>query len=222
MNRKIIIAAIGFVIAVAIGLHFWAEWEKARFDASLPTPPTEEQQVIDETADDTAGDTAGGHWHGDEWHAEPHTGFVMPINEVDFSVQPTASTEPPVELADILATPKYVERLRVIRSIGRHDPEWAEWAEEDLWLEAEGELLEREEPYSTPKGGESREEIETLVRERLLWINGMTEEERLALAEGIEAYGRKREAWFERRKAHSAKMPLSQAAAEILSSGEDN
>ena len=76
MNRKIIIAAIGFVVAVAIGLHFWAEWEKARFDASLPTPPAEEeQQAIDETADDTVEDTAedtGGHWHGDEWHAEPH------------------------------------------------------------------------------------------------------------------------------------------------------
>ena len=73
MNRKIIIAAIGFVIAVAIGLHFYAEWQMAKFDASLPTPPAEEeQQRIDETADDTAGDTSGGHWHGDEWHAEPH------------------------------------------------------------------------------------------------------------------------------------------------------
>ena len=64
MNRKLIVAAIGFVIAVAIGSHFYVEWQMVKFDASLPTPPTEEQQVSDETT--------GGHWHGDEWHAEPH------------------------------------------------------------------------------------------------------------------------------------------------------
>ena len=57
MNRKLI-AAIVVIIAVCIGIYFWTEWEKARFDASLPKPPAE--------------DTAGGHWHGDEWHAEPH------------------------------------------------------------------------------------------------------------------------------------------------------
>ena len=64
MNRKLIVAAIGFVVAVAIGSHFYVEWQVAKFDASLPTPPTEEQLGADETT--------GGHWHGDEWHAEPH------------------------------------------------------------------------------------------------------------------------------------------------------
>ena len=58
MNRTTLIIAIGIIIAVCTGIYFWTEWEKARFDASLPTPPAE--------------DTAGGHWHGDEWHAEPH------------------------------------------------------------------------------------------------------------------------------------------------------
>ncbi|RKU33357.1 hypothetical protein C6495_09410, partial [Candidatus Poribacteria bacterium] len=67
MNRKLI-AAIVVIIAVCIGIYFWTEWEKARFDASLPKPPAEEEQV----ADDVTEDTAGGHWHGDEWHAEPH------------------------------------------------------------------------------------------------------------------------------------------------------
>ena len=67
MKRKLI-AAIVVIIAVCIGIYFWTEWEKARFDASLPKPPAEEEQV----ADDVTEDTAGGHWHGDEWHAEPH------------------------------------------------------------------------------------------------------------------------------------------------------
>ena len=73
MNRKIIVAAIGFVIAVALGLHFWAEWQMAKFDASLPTPPP------------PADTDTGGHWHGDEWHAEPHT--VSETGQVDASVE---------------------------------------------------------------------------------------------------------------------------------------
>ena len=80
MNRKIIAAAIGFVVAVAIGSHFYVEWQMAKFDASLPTPPTEEQLGADETG--------GGHWHGDEWHAddahENDTGETELIPSVDW------------------------------------------------------------------------------------------------------------------------------------------
>lgn len=39
MNAKTLIAAIVLILALCIGLYFWAEWKKARFDASLPTPP---------------------------------------------------------------------------------------------------------------------------------------------------------------------------------------
>lgn len=58
MNRKLIVAAIGFVVAVAIGLHFWAEWEKARFDASLPEVPAieaTETNVVEAAQQETAG-----------------------------------------------------------------------------------------------------------------------------------------------------------------------
>ena len=89
MNRKLI-AAIVVLVAGVLGLHFWAGWEKARFDASLPQPPAvEKQQVIDDTADDTAGDTAedtSGHWHGDEWHAESDERSLGLINpDVDLN-----------------------------------------------------------------------------------------------------------------------------------------
>ena len=57
MKRKLIVAIV-VIIAACVAVHFYVQWEKARFDASLPKPPAE--------------DTAGGHWHGDEWHAEPH------------------------------------------------------------------------------------------------------------------------------------------------------
>ena len=98
MNRKLIVAAIGFVVAVAIGSHFYVEWQMAKFDASLPTPPTEEQLGADETVEDvieeTGGETTGGHWHGDEWHAEPHVDeapLVQPVTAPAAEV--TAETE---------------------------------------------------------------------------------------------------------------------------------
>ena len=223
MNRKTMVIAIGILLGFCAGIHFYAEWQKAKFDASLPEPPAPEGQ---------AAETEGGHWHGDEWHAEPHNvNFVTPIvepPEVDFSVQPTAAPETesdaqfPATLEEILATPKYVERLRIARRSKRNDPAYGKWFEERILIEAEGELLEREEPYPTPKGGESAEELETLVRERLKWINSMTEAERLAMADKIIEYGKKRDAWWERLKAHDAKAPSLRPSAEILESWEEN
>ena len=72
MNRTLVIA-ISILLAFCAGIYFWTEWQKKEFDASLPEPPAvEEQQAADDVADDVTDDTAGGHWHGDEWHAEPH------------------------------------------------------------------------------------------------------------------------------------------------------
>lgn len=71
MNRTTLIIAIGIIIAICTGIYFWSEWQKQEFDASLPKPPTDEQQQ-------SADDTAGGHWHGDEWHAEPHVADEAP------------------------------------------------------------------------------------------------------------------------------------------------
>ena len=39
MNRTTLIITIGIIIAACTAIYFYAEWEKARFDASLPTPP---------------------------------------------------------------------------------------------------------------------------------------------------------------------------------------
>ena len=77
MNRTTLIIAIGIIIAACTGIYFWTEWEKARFDASLPKPPAE--------------DTAGGHWHGDEWHAEPHVADEAP--PVQTVTQPVETDE---------------------------------------------------------------------------------------------------------------------------------
>ena len=212
MNRTLVIA-ISILLAFCASIYFWTEWQKKEFDASLPEPPAvKEQQVAD--------DTAGGHWHGDEWHAEPHNAvFTAPIaeeDEVDLSVQPIASAvaaeQLPAELADILATPKYVEKLQFIQKMvrmGGYSHEWAEWDEKTILLDAEGELLDREYPFWRPDGTATREEIEKRIIERNQRIANMTREERQALADKLEEHIQKSAALEERRAAHAAKMPSS-------------
>ena len=59
MKPKTLISSLCILLAVCFAIYFYVEWEKQRFDASLPVPPAlpaEEQ--------------SGGHWHGDEWHAD--------------------------------------------------------------------------------------------------------------------------------------------------------
>ena len=102
MNRKLIFAAIGFLITVALGSHFYVEWQMGRFDASLPKPPVPEQVRAAEVNDGHA----GGHWHGDEWHAEPHVADEAP------PVQPV--TEPAAEVTeDTEAARQRIEALEL-------------------------------------------------------------------------------------------------------------
>ena len=73
MKRKLIVAIV-VIIAACVAVHFYVQWEKARFDASLPEVPVLEQGRAAEVNDGHA----GGHWHGDEWHAEPHAADEAP------------------------------------------------------------------------------------------------------------------------------------------------
>ena len=89
MKRKLIVAIV-VIIAACVAVHFYVQWEKARFDASLPEVPAE--------------DTAGGHWHGDEWHAEPHVADEAP------PVQPVTR---PAETDEMEAARQRVEALKL-------------------------------------------------------------------------------------------------------------
>ena len=93
MNRTLI-AAIGLILAFCIGIFFYAEWQKQKFDASLPEPPapTEVQAAETETE---GGHTEAGHWHGDEWHAEPHPAGQQAENKT--ATQRKATSHPLVE-----------------------------------------------------------------------------------------------------------------------------
>ena len=68
MNRKTFVIALGILLAVCLGLHFYAQWDMKRFDASLPEPPPADTAV--ETPMETAGEDTG-----DEPSAQP----VQPV-----------------------------------------------------------------------------------------------------------------------------------------------
>ena len=71
MNAKIIISSICILLAICLAFYFYAEWQKQRFDAALPTPPPDET-LTPQSGDESlpAAQDTGGHWHGDEWHAD--------------------------------------------------------------------------------------------------------------------------------------------------------
>ena len=88
MNRKTMVIAISILIAFCTGIYFWAEWQKKAFDASLPEPPAPKVQAAET-------ETEGGHWHGDEWHAEPHNMQEQAENKP--AMQRKATSHPLVE-----------------------------------------------------------------------------------------------------------------------------
>ena len=87
MNRRTFVIAIGIAIAFCLGVYFYAQWDMKRFDASLPEPPaadtvkeTPAETAVEDISDaaQPAAETSAGHWHGDEWHEEPHTAAPDP------------------------------------------------------------------------------------------------------------------------------------------------
>ena len=95
MNMKTMAIAIGFIIAFCAGIFFYAEWQKAKFDASLPEPPAPEVK---------AAETDGGHWHDGEWHAEPH-------NAVDTIASPQETAQDEVNLIPLDFTETVTENV---------------------------------------------------------------------------------------------------------------
>ena len=200
MNMKTMAIAIGFIVAFCAGIFFYAEWQKREFDASLPQPPAPVQT--------RAAETTGGHWHGDEWHAEPHnanlvTPFADPP-EVDFSVKPTAAaaadTERPLTFDDVYVSDEMAEILALYDV---HNPEWSAWKRKHLVHRAEEQRLQEEWHALIPPGLDTIEKAEAFIKR----TDSLSDEEKLAFVEKLEELVQKGEALAEKRKALWAEEP---------------
>ena len=211
MNRKLI-AAIVVLVAAVLGLHFWAEWEKARFDALLPQQPAvEEQQVIEDTVDDvaedTVEDTTGGHWHGDEWHAEPHRDALldegMHFADVQNPVGAPVTDNP--ELQESL-TPDYVLPPGTSREDARRVREaYKKWHRE-VWQPAHDEWWQL--AQQTTKIFSFKDE--DFMRK----VDNMSDEERAELAAKVHAHDEKSMAAYEQLQVIERNKP--DFVAEVL------
>lgn len=127
MTRSFVII-IGIIIALGLGLHFYAQWEMKRFEASLPKPPAPNDAATKGTADAENtienqekfdAETGGEHRHGDKWHATPHPSELasdetqeQPVPE-ERSQLVVPNVEEPEPIADPVAAQLHAEKLKL-------------------------------------------------------------------------------------------------------------
>ena len=107
----ILLVLIGFAIGgTFVGRHIASHQEPVKvINVVTPEPVDRSQPTQAETQSAPAAE--GGHWHGDEWHADPHepapVETLAPVNElqqdVDIPVEDTTSVSDRLTLGQILA-----------------------------------------------------------------------------------------------------------------------
>ena len=201
MNKKLI-AAIGFMLAFCIGIFFYAEWQKARFKASLPEPPAPTQVQSVET------ETEGGHWHGDEWHAEPHTAGDAIANpqapaQDEVNLIPLDFTE---NVTEMQGSPPYVLPPGTSREDAiRVNEAYKKWLQE-VWEPAHAEWFQLAMQPATF--------FSSIDEEFMRKLNNMSDKERAELAEKVLAPHKKSAAAYKRLMAIERNKP--DFVAEVL------
>ena len=85
--------AVFACLLFCLGIHFYTQWDLARFEAEMPPVP---RRLTSDTTVETPGDisletetdTQDGHFHEDgTWHAEPHAAVEVSEAEVSDDVQ---------------------------------------------------------------------------------------------------------------------------------------
>ena len=148
MNRKTMVIAIGILLAFCLGIHFYAQWDMKRFDASLPKPPDPEQGAH---AAPQGPDSRADHNHGPGEHH-----LVPPVEPSDIVLNDFLAS-PPISSAEVQnlwaksgTTPEeYYDRetLEVFKKFGVEPPPpghtWAQLPDGTT------ELREKNVPYVT-------------------------------------------------------------------------
>ena len=135
LNKRTVIGA--FILLAIVGGTLWY----LRVQRIMNAEPTRVYKVPETQK---AAETTGGHWHGDEWHAEPHP--ETPKDSDPFEAAPRALPrlapleEVNEELRAILAVPLPPDADELLR-------EHYALGEETLWLNENGHTLSRAERH---------------------------------------------------------------------------
>ena len=163
LNKRTVIGA--FILLAIVGGMLWY----LRVQRIMNAEPTRVYKVPETQK---AAETTGGHWHGDEWHAEPHP--ETPKDSDPFEAAPRALPrlapleEVNEELRAILAVPLPPDADELLR-------EHYALGEETLWLNENGhtlseaeqhkatvDLLERQLDWNKRFSKRSREQFEAI------------------------------------------------------------
>ena len=135
LNKRTVIGA--FILLAIVGGMLWY----LRVQRIMNAEPTRVYKVPETQK---AAETTGGHWHGDEWHAEPHP--ETPKDSDPFEAAPRALPrlapleEVNEELRAILAVPLPPDADELLR-------EHYALTEETLWLNENGHTLSEAEYF---------------------------------------------------------------------------
>ncbi|RKU37617.1 hypothetical protein C6495_01610 [Candidatus Poribacteria bacterium] len=179
---------IVLILAVCLAAHFYAEWEKMRFDASPPEPPAPTQ---------VQAGTEAGHWQGDEWYAEPH-------NAVDAIASPQESAQDegnliPIDFTETAASTTYQLPAGLSREQQRQIWEAEKKWDREVLMPAIDEYLRLTEKPATF--------FSSIDEDFIRKLNNMSDEERAELAEKVMAPHKKSIAAYKRLRAIERNKP---------------
>ena len=160
LSKKTVIGA--FILLALIGGTFW----HLHVQRIMNTEPTKVYKAPETPA---APPTTGGHWHGDEWHAEPHPApaAAEPLVEVAPRVVPRLPTLEEVheELRAIVARPlppnadELDREKRALTEEILDAHEKAHTLSEDEFIEGAKDRLERQLDWNKRFSKRSRERL---------------------------------------------------------------
>ena len=134
-NRLFIGALVFFILCVGGSLFYMQQVQQIEAEKLAETEErvkqfTEKQQPQPTAKAPVADTSQGGHWHGDEWHAEPHPPVEVRANEpsddpvIDFSEVPEDIPKPDIPLP---ANVKNMELKEWQQWLQKHNAEWQKY-----------------------------------------------------------------------------------------------
>lgn len=131
-NRLFIGALVFFIFCVGGSLFYMQQVQQIEAEKLAETEErvkqfTEKQQPQPTAKAPVADTSQGGHWHGDEWHAEPHPPVEVRANEpsddpvIDFSEVPEDIPKPDIPM------PANVKNMDWNQWSQKHEAEWQKY-----------------------------------------------------------------------------------------------
>ena len=217
LAKKFWIPVLLVLIGVAIGGTFWGKHVGSQEPVRVITPVTPEPVDRSQpTQAETPPAAEGGHWHGDEWHADPHEPVqevVVPVSNAPEVLSAERLLDLPAEtLSDVLVK-SYVEKHREqYPDCEDHEAVLVDAKRDAAFYLADREYVEKDRVLHAEWERVHFEEYEEL-RQRAVEIQNipyhLSKSERLSIVAELQAWKKKSDALDKRQEALRKEKPVS-------------